>query len=151
MHPKERVSAIRQEFWTVLGKYLSPIPGANGKKINWINYKTDVKGIHFKMDADNKKAIVRIEFNSSSREQINKHYAFFLILKEEFEQGSSWVWQYQAIDAGGKQIACIYRELEAVNIFQKEHWPELISFFKDHVIWFDEFWHCYKDVFEMNS
>lgn len=151
MYSKEQASAIRQEFWTVLGKYLSPVPGANGEKINWINYKTAVKDIHFKMDADNKKATVRIEFNSISPELKNKHYAVFLTLKNEFEQGSSWIWQKEAFDAHGKQIACIYRELAAVNIFQKEHWPGLISFFKDHLIRFDKFWHGYKDVLEMNS
>ena len=151
MYSKEQASAIRQEFWTALGKYLSPIPGAAGNKINWINYKTGVQGIHFKMDADNKKATACIVINCGSAELRNRYYDIFLTLKDELEKGNSWNWLRQTYDAGGREIACIGRELAAVNIFQKEHWPGLISFFKDHALQLDEFWHCYKEVFEMNS
>ncbi|MFZ1529152.1 MAG: DUF4268 domain-containing protein [Ferruginibacter sp.] len=151
MYSKEQASAIRQEFWTALGKYLSPIPGAHAEKINWINYKTGVKGIHFKMDADNKNASVRIDISSQHVEQRNRFYDIFLTLKTELEQGNNWEWQRQSYDAAGKEMACISRKLAAVNIFQKEHWPALISFFKDHALRFDEFWHSYKEVFEMNS
>lgn len=149
MYSKEQASAIRQEFWTTLGKYLSPVPGAAGEKINWINYKTGVKGIFFKMDADNKRAIVKIEISKNIAEERKKFFDLFLSLKMAFENGNSWTWHPESFNAAGKPIACIYKELAAINIFQKENWPGLISFFKDHAIAFDKFWHDYKDVFEM--
>ena len=52
MFSKQHASQLRKEFWTVFGQYMSPINSYEGEKINWINYKTGVKGLQFKMHAD---------------------------------------------------------------------------------------------------
>ncbi len=36
---------------------------ADGDKVNWINYKTGIKHLYFKMDADNKVATVAIQWS----------------------------------------------------------------------------------------
>ena len=61
MYSKEEASKIRQQFWITFGKYMKPIPSAEGLPINWINYKTGVKHLFFKMDADQKLASIAIE------------------------------------------------------------------------------------------
>ena len=58
MYSKKEISLTRQEFWTAFGQYMAPIPSAGGEKINWINYKTGVKHIYFKMEADQKFASI---------------------------------------------------------------------------------------------
>ena len=42
---------------------MAPVLSAEGEKINWINYKTGVKGIQFKMNAKGNKAQISIEIN----------------------------------------------------------------------------------------
>lgn len=54
MYTREQISQLRQEFWTTFGQYMSPVLSAEGGKINWLNYKTGIKHLHFKMDADKK-------------------------------------------------------------------------------------------------
>ncbi|MEP6712452.1 MAG: DUF4268 domain-containing protein [Ferruginibacter sp.] len=152
MYSHQEASAIREEFWTNLGRYLSPIPSAGGNKLNWINYKTGIKNIHYKMDADKKEAIARIEINGDA-EMVAKLYNLFLSLKITFEEyfKTGWNWVEKTTDVHGKIMACIYCSLSAVNIFKKEDWPQLISFFKKNIIAFDSFWTTHKEIFEMHT
>jgi hypothetical protein len=41
-----------------------------------------------------------------------------------------WEWELHTTDEYGKTISRIYTELKPVSIYQKENWPQLISFFK---------------------
>ena len=85
MYTKQEASLIRQKFWTVFGQYLSPIPGAGGEKVNWINYKTGVKGISFKMNADNNRAYVSIEISLSDKNVQLQYFDLFKGFKKQFE------------------------------------------------------------------
>ena len=60
MFSKDEASRIRHEFWTTFGKYMAPVPSAEGLKINWINYHTRVKNLYFRMDAANRNAAISI-------------------------------------------------------------------------------------------
>ena len=120
--------------------------------MNWINYKTGVKNIHFKMGADNSEAIVRIEISGDAEIQ-DKFINLFLSLKTALEKYTTceWKWQAQTVGADGKIISCIFCTKEGVNIFKKEDWPALISFFKENILAIDNFWAEHKEIFEMHS
>ena len=60
MYSKDEASQIRQAFWTTFGQYIAPQLSADSLKINWVNYKTGVKHLYFKMDADKRSAVVEI-------------------------------------------------------------------------------------------
>ncbi|MGN6617544.1 MAG: DUF4268 domain-containing protein [Ilyomonas sp.] len=51
-------------------------------------------------------------------------------------------------DDHGNIISRIYTEIKNVNIFNKNDWPQLISFFKKNMIALDEFWNNVKAIFE---
>lgn len=61
MYTRQEASKLKEEFWTAFGKYMSPIPSAEGLPINWVNYKTGVKDVSFFMEADNKQASIGIQ------------------------------------------------------------------------------------------
>ncbi|MEO7045338.1 MAG: DUF4268 domain-containing protein [Ferruginibacter sp.] len=148
MYTKQEASAIRQQFWTTLGQYLSPIPSAAGDKINWINYKTGIKNIHFKMDADKDEAIIRIEIRGEEvkRELI---YNLFLSLQKQFNSLliNEFTWQKETFDEHNKPLGCIYSVSGNLNVFKKEDWPDLISFFKNNITALDAFWAAHKEIF----
>lgn len=152
MYTNQEASAVRQQFWTSLGRYLSPIPSAAGHKVNWINYKTGVRNILVKMDADQSGAMVTIEINGDA-EKRDKIFSLFLSLKSTAKEyfKKEWSWQPGVTDIHGKIIACIYCSKKNVNIFKKEDWPALISFFKTAILGFDIFWAERKDIFEMQT
>jgi hypothetical protein len=149
MFSKQETTQLRKEFWTTLGQYLSPMPSSEGEKINWINYKTGVKGLQFKMDADREKAFIGIVTTNPDKQKhseiFNQLLAVNAILQSELQE--EWIWQPQ-VYYEGKLTSKIYKEKTGVSILKKEDWPELISFFKPRMIALDRFWNTVKYGFE---
>ena len=82
MYTRAEASSIKQEFWTAFGKNMSPIPSAEEMKINWVNYHTRVKNIHFRMDADNTSATISILIQHPDLEIQELYFQQFVELKE---------------------------------------------------------------------
>jgi hypothetical protein len=150
MYTKEQASQLRQAFWTVLGQYMGPVLSAEGLKTNWINYKTGVKHIYFKMQADNQSAIISVDITHPDKELQQLFFEQFLTYKNVFHSAvnEEWQWQLHTSDEYGKTISRVYTETAPVSIYQKEDWPRLISFFKPRIIALDEFWSDAKFAFE---
>ncbi|MGZ3852046.1 MAG: DUF4268 domain-containing protein [Flavisolibacter sp.] len=150
MYSKQEASLLRQEFWTTFGQYMSPISSAEGEKINWVNYKTGVRNIAFRLQADNKKATIAIELSHKDKEVQQLYFEQFLQFKNLFDTtiDEAWNWQLHYHDEHGKIVSRIYNEKAGISIFQKTDWPELISFFKPRIIALDEFWSSVKYAFE---
>lgn len=150
MYTRQEASRIRQEFWTTFGQYMMPIPSAEGAKVAWLNYKTGEKNIYFRMNADNKKASIGIELTHSDPEIQQLYFEQFNELKKLLHSAldEEWNWTLHTTDEYGKTISRIYTELYGVNIFKKEDWPRLISFFKPRILALDEFWSSAKYGFE---
>ena len=150
MYSKQEASKLRHEFWTTFGQYMSPILSAEEEKINWINYKTGERNISFRMHADNKNAIIAIELNHKDKDIQQIYFGQFIQFKNLFEATlqEDWTWQLHTQDEHGNMISRIYTEKKGLSIFQKQDWPELISFFKPRMIALDEFWSQIKFAFE---
>ena len=150
MYSKQEASQLRQEFWTTFGQYMRPVLSAEGEKVNWINYKTGEKNISFRIHAENKNAVIAIELTHKDKEIQQLYFEQFLQFKNLFEEvmNEEWEWRLHAYDEHGKFISKIFKEKTDVSIFQKQDWPELISFFKPRIIALDEFWSSVKYGFE---
>jgi len=150
MYSKQEASKLREEFWTAFGQYMSPVLSAEQVKVNWINYKTGIRYIHFRLHADNKKARIAIEITHPDPLIREIFFDQFLQLKKLLHThlAEEWIWISSQHNESGKQISVIYTELPHVNIFSKAQWPELISFFKPRIIALDEFWSSAKYAFE---
>lgn len=150
MYSKQEVAQLKQEFWTTFGQYMSPILSAEGEKINWVNYKTGEKNIHFRMRADSKKAGISIDLTHKDRDIQQLYFEQFYELRRFLLDvaGEEWTWQLHTVDDSGRTVSRICTEKENVSIFKKEDWPQLISFFKQRMIALDEFWSNVKYSFE---
>jgi hypothetical protein len=151
VYSKEERSRLKQEFWTVFGQYLALNPSAEGLKINWINYKTGIKYLYFKMEVKENFASIAIEITNNDygmRELIFEQFVSFRKLLETYLQ-EDWEWSLHAIDDNGKPISKIYICQSNVSIYAKEDWPKLISFFKPRIVALDAFWSDAKDVFDL--
>lgn len=150
MYTKEETSRIKQEFWTVFGQYLSPYKSINGEKVNWVNYKTGIKHIYFRMNADKKQASISIDITQPDEGIQELFYEQFLELKLVLKDaiGEDWIWDLHHVDENGKTISRIYKEIKLVSIFNKSDWPVLISFFKPRILALDNFWNDAKYIFD---
>jgi hypothetical protein len=150
MYTKDQATQLKQAFWTAFGQYMGPVLSADGLRTNWINYKTGVKHIYFKMQADNKLASIAIEISHPDAELQELFFEQFATYKAMLHSTleEDWEWQLHTNDEHGKTISRIYTELRPVSIFQQDDWPKLISFFKPRIIALDEFWSNAKYAFE---
>lgn len=150
MFTKHETAKQKQAFWTTFGKYMKPIPAADGDKVNWINYKTGVPGIYFRMDADQEQASIAIVLSHADVDLQRRHYDQLVQLKNMLHTSlaEDWLWQPLIPDEFGKTISKTGKEITGVNINRTEDWPELISFFKPRIIALDEFWSMAKYGFE---
>lgn len=150
MYTREQASQLRQAFWTAFGQYITPHPSVEGVKANWLNYKTGVKHVYFRMHADKRKASIGIELTHPDPELQELFFEQFQQLKALLHEtvGEEWDWVLHTSDDNGKTITRIYKELEKVNVFNQEDWPALISFFKPRIIALDQFWSDAKYSFD---
>ena len=150
MYTRREASQLRQEFWTSFCQYMQPLANADGEKINWVNYKTGNRFIQVKMDANEQSAVFSITINCPDESARQQYFNQFLAQKYFFEQetGRDWMWQPSTTDGFLKPVAIISKTLIGVSIFNKEHWPSLIVFFKQSIIAFDAFWQMARYGFE---
>lgn len=150
MYTREEASMLRQEFWTTFGQYISPYRSADGLKINWINYKTGLKHVYFRMNADKKHAYIAIEIAHPDLGIQELFFEQFAELKNILHDtlNEEWNWELFTTDEYGRTISRIYKELRPVNIFNKNDWPKLISFFKPGILALDDFWSTAKYAFD---
>lgn len=151
LYSKEQAAQIKQTFWTSFGQYMALQTSAEGQRINWINYKTGIKHLYFKMNADTKSSRISIEMAHPDPEMqallFEQFTAFKKILEATLDE--VWIWELQGTDTYGKTVSSIYTELSGVNIFRKEDWPAIISFLKPRLIALDEFWTDAQHGFEV--
>jgi hypothetical protein len=140
MYSREESSQMRQEFWTTFGKYMGPIPSAEGLKINWINYRTGIKDVYFRMETFGNSASIYISLEQKDPGIRELFFEQFVELKMMLENAleEEWIWE----------PARIIKELPNISVLNKDQWPELITFFKPRIIALDSFWENAKYNFE---
>ena len=150
MYTRQEASRLRQEFWTAFGHYVAPLPSAEGLKINWINYKTGLPNVSFKMDAGTADAQIAIVLSHTDSDIRQLYFEQFMHIKHLLhdELGEEWQWEVSSKDEYDRPVSRIYKQLHNVNVFQKEDYPALISFFKQRIMALDSFWDTAKYVFD---
>jgi len=151
LYSKEEAYQKKKDFWISYGSYMKLQKNAEGESINWINYKTGVKGIYFRSNVDRKFAEVYVQIDHPDPD-------FNHLIWEQFEEyeivlksyvGDEWVWTKDDYDEDGKAISTIKIRLENVSIFRDSDWPTIISFLKERMMNLDEFWVDHKESFEI--
>ncbi|MES2649595.1 MAG: DUF4268 domain-containing protein [Bacteroidota bacterium] len=150
MYSKQQASLLKQSFWTAFGKYMAPVPSADGNKINWINYKTGVKHIFFRMQATEINAGISIVLanpdTAIQQADYNKLLSLRVLLEEELQE--KWQWQQEIKDEYGKIYSVASKNIVDVNVLDESTWPAIISFLKPGIIALDNFWYHAKAYFE---
>ena len=150
MYSKTEITQLRQAFWTTFGQYMQPVPSADGGPVNWINYKTGLKHVYFRMQADNRHATISIDLTQPDAGLRELFFEQFRELRPLLEEatGETWTWEPNARDANDQPLARIYQELRPANLFSRDDWPRLVSFFKPRLIALDEFWSTGQYAFD---
>ena len=144
------VAKAKQDFWTAFGQYIAPVLSNDGKKINWLNYKTGIKHIYFKMDAGKDFASIGIELRHPDPVLQHQYFDRLLNFKNLFEDilQEQWLWQLHVTDRHSNLYSKIFTTINGINVFDNRDWPAIISFLKPGIVDLDKFWNLVKDSFE---
>ena len=139
-----------KEFWTSFGQYMRPVRNSAGEITNWLNYKTGIKHIYFRMDASSGQAAIAIELHHPDVELRQEYFEKFEQLKTVLQQetGEEWSWERNAKDENGKIFSRIGAVMKQVSVFDRNDWPAIISFLNPRIIALDNFWNLVKDGFQ---
>ena len=150
MYSKTEATQLQQAFWTTFGQYMAPVQSTEGLPTNWINYKTGLKNVYFRMEADARRASIGIELTEPDAGIRALFFEQFEELKPLLHEalGETWTWEAAATDVHGLPMSRIYEELAPVNLFSRDDWPTLISFFKPRLMALDAFWSDAQYTFE---
>jgi hypothetical protein len=151
MYSKQEAALLREQFWIAFGRYMKPVLSAEGLPVHWVNYKTGVKHIYFRMDAGRSGASVAIELRHPDPAERKHCLEQFRALGQLFRNiaGTDWDWQAVAVSEAGMPLSRIVSSLDQVSVYQQEDWPQLISFLKPRIIALDHFWTEVKPAFEL--
>lgn len=150
MYKRAEITKTKKDFWTAFGQYMKPVPSAEGGRVNWQNYKTNVPQVFFRMKAERGFASIGIEINFKDLDMqelvFEQFETFKKLLHGTLEE--EWDWQLHTYDDYGKATSKIEKRLEGVNVMNHDDWPAIISFLKPRIIALDEFWSNVKPAFE---
>jgi hypothetical protein len=129
---------------------MKPVPNAQGRRINWPNYRTGVKDVYFRMKAEQEFASIGIELGHKDEELQELYFEQFKELKSLLKTsiGEDWEWKLHSKNEVGQVVSKIEKVITGVNVMEEYYWPEIISFLKPRIIALDEFWDNVKPAFE---
>ena len=117
--------------------------------MKWVNYKTGVNDIYFRLHCDNKNAQISIDIQHKDEGIRELFLEQFLQLETALnnELGEEWDWDKEANTETGQQIIRISKTRNGVNLHNKNDWNEIFKFFEPRLVALDSFWTEFNDIF----
>ena len=149
MYSKTAIAAQKKSFFIAFGRYMSPVPSVFGEPVSWLNYRTGVKHIYFRIELAADACTVGLYISGAEPE---KRQALFDKLQQftsllPVSTSTRWHWQPQAVDENGQPIARVAITIGPVHFMQTGDWPAIIAFLKEHLLQLDHFWFEVKEFF----
>jgi len=147
MFSKEEAKNIRNEFWDSFKSFSARKRRKSGKPAKWLMDSTGIKAVNLKFHVDTEIALVGIDIETISLDRrielFEKMEGLRKLLDEAMEV--PMIWELDYLRENGKSVSRIYTSIRNVNIYQKETWPEIMSFFWEKMSRLEEFFLEYKD------
>jgi|TARA_B100000795_G_scaffold267077_1_gene251288 hypothetical protein len=148
MWSKEEARKKRIRFFTNFGVYMKKHAEFTEQKIRWVNYRTGVSAIRFKIEADNKTTRVVVDIVNSDIGLMELFYEQFTEFKTMLEANmDELIWEKNYYNATGQRSMRIYTETSLYSMNNEEHWGDLFRFYEKNMLALHEFWDNSKDIF----
>jgi hypothetical protein len=148
MFSKEESRQQNYSFWNGFSEYMSKTRSSNGRKINWLNYPTDVKSIYIRLDVDSKGARLSIDIQHKDDDIRAIIWEQMTELKMVLEDitSSSPIWEENFNYLNKQYISRIIWEDKTLNFYKLEHREMIYMYLKNRLIKFDLFYQEYKEI-----
>jgi hypothetical protein len=148
MLSREEQKIKNKLFWEDFRKFMGKVKSSNGRKMNWLNYPSDVKDIYIRLQVDSKSAKLCFDIQSRDAGIRSIIWEQMTELKKimEVTMNCSGEWNEQIYNSEGVSISQIKWEKEGLNFYNENHKLEIYEFFKEKLVAFDLFYQEFKEV-----
>lgn len=148
MLSKQELKDKNIQFWTDFKSYMSKHKSTTGRRINWINYPTEIKFIFLRLEVDKFGARIcfDIQAKDSSVREIIWEQMEELKKVMESSMGEDGTWNFNYSTTKISSFSRIKWELDTVNYFRESDEEPIFKFFEEKLIAFDEFYQDFKDI-----
>lgn len=148
MLAKEARKERNEKFWSGFKEYMRGTLSSTGKRVNWLNYKTEVKDTYLRLICDGKITALcyDIQFKDTGIKAIFWEQLGELkkVLESSMQQAT--VWEENVSTKEGLLIDRISWTIEKLNFYNDDDWDKIYSFYKARLIEFDEFYQEFKEI-----
>ena len=148
MFSKEESRQLNLAFWNDFQDYISKNRSSNGRKINWLNYPSDIKSIFIRLEVDSKGA--RLCFDLQSKDDDIRALLFEqmselkVVLEDITIEKPTWIENHYYLNK--QYISRIVWENNLLNFYKSEHRDLIYTFLAERLLKFDLFYQEYKEI-----
>lgn len=148
MLPKEERKAWNETFWMGFKVHMRACLSSSGKRVNWINYPTQVKNTYLRLVCDGKQVAIcyDIQFKDPGIQAIFWEQLTELKVVLEGNMSIPTTWEEQFVNNEGLTIGRISWVLEGSNFYDQQEWSKIYAFFKKHLREFDVFYQEFNEI-----
>jgi hypothetical protein len=141
---REELKAKNIEF----KKYMQKVRSTNGRRMNWLNYPSDVKNIYIRLQVDATGARLCMDIqpkDAGIREIIWEQMGELKkVLENTMNYDTIWIEHMHLED--GRDFSRILWELNNVSFYAENDRPIIFEFLKNRLLEFDEFYQEFKEI-----
>lgn len=148
MLSREELRQKRTLFWSEFKAIMSPIRSVNGRKMNWLNYPTDVRDIYLRLEADKFGVRMCLDFQPKDdgvRAILWEQMGELRKVMEEI-MGEDGIWLEECSTPAIPSFSRIKWENTQLNFYKDEDKNAIFDFFKEHLIKFDSFYQDFNAI-----
>ena len=148
MFSKEESRQLNLAFWNGFQDYISKNRSSNGRKINWLNYPSDIKSIFIRLEVDSKGA--RLCFDIQPKDDDIRAILFEqmselkVVLEDITIEKPTWIENHYYLNK--QYISRIVWENNLLNFYKSEHRDLIYTFLAERLLKFDLFYQEYKEI-----
>lgn len=148
MLSKEERKKLNEDFWNGFKQFMRKKKSSNGRRINWINYPSDVKEIFIRWEVNGKTTRLCFDVQPKDEgvrqiiwEQLGELKA---VLTTEMSNPGNWQEEYYTED--GRLISRIYWESNDYNFYNANEHQQIFNYMSETIEAFDRFYQEYKEI-----
>lgn len=149
MRKRDEVRELHEEFYHGFGQRMKRHEGADGTRVRWATYRSGLRDVYFRLEANGKVARVCIDIQHKDegiRALFFEQFQEFRMLLED-ALGPGVEWEERHFLRSGAEVARIGVTLGGLNLYDRMHWSKLWDFFEEKMLALDEFWVDVREVF----
>lgn len=133
MYSKDEAKQLMTDFWNGFSNYSHCQSVRLKQPVEWMFYKTGIKGLELKFDLDCKwiRSVIEVNARSATRcaDIYNELLKYAPILESDLPEKLHWTDDCKL--ATGKSVMRAYCERTDLNFHDRSVWPELYRFMFD--------------------